>query len=103
MIEITYEPSKRKISLNGHADFGEPGTDILCASVSMLFYTLCQTLADSKEKLLKEPTMQMTKGKASVECQPKEDYAPEIDTMYRTVLTGLHMLAQQYPGNVKVR
>lgn len=100
MIKITYEPKKHRLRMQGHADFGEPGTDILCAAASMLFYTLCQSLLCSEDKLIKAPTMQTEKGSACVECCPKEEYAMMIDTMYKTVLCGFHMLSQQYPGNV---
>lgn len=103
MITVTYEPKRRQIRMKGHADFAEPGQDIICASASMLFYTLCQSLLSSEEHLIGEPKMQMTKGRACVECMPKEEYEANIDMIYWTVLNGFHLLAQQYPEHVNLR
>lgn len=100
MITITYSLKRREMRMKGHADYSEPGTDIVCASASMLFYTLCQSLVSLEDSLATKPKMEMTKGRAAVKCIPKAEHEGTIDVIFWTILNGFHMLAQQYPENV---
>lgn len=103
MITVTYSAKRREMRMKGHADYSEPGNDIVCASASMLFYTLCQSLVSIEENLAAEPKMEMTKGRAAVKCIPKTEHEGTIDVIFWTILNGFHMLAQQYPENVYLR
>ena len=40
MIQAVYDRDENKITIKGHAYSGEPGHDLICASASMLVYTL---------------------------------------------------------------
>ena len=100
MITVTYSPKKRQIRMKGHANYAEHGEDIICASASTLFYTLCQSLLSMKDSLAGEPKMEMTKGRACVSCIPTSGHEGTVDVIFWTVLNGFHMLAQQYPENV---
>ncbi len=42
MIEIRADPNR--IALYGHANYAEPGKDIVCAAVSALVYTLQESV-----------------------------------------------------------
>ena len=44
MIEITVDETE--IGVDGHAGFGPPGRDIVCAGVSALFQTLVWSIED---------------------------------------------------------
>jgi len=48
MTLIIYEPETPALEIIGHAGFGEPGKDILCAACSILMYTLCDALPGLK-------------------------------------------------------
>ena len=40
MILVTYYRSYNRLTVEGHAHSGEPGKDLVCASASILAYTL---------------------------------------------------------------
>lgn len=103
MITVVYSPDKRQLRMKGHAGYAEEGKDVICASASMLFYTLCQSLRSMEDSLIKEPKMQMTKGRAEVSCMPKSEHEGTIDVIFYTVINGYHMLAQQYPEYVNLK
>lgn len=103
MITVTYSPDKRQLRMKGHAGYAEEGQDIICASASMLFYTLCQSVRSMEESLIKEPVMQMTKGRAVISCVPKSEHEGTIDVIFYTVLNGFHMLSQQHPEHVNLK
>lgn len=102
MINIYYTSKNRSLKINGHAHFSAEGQDIVCASVSILFYTLCQSLLKSENYLEEEPDIFLEKGKASASCEPKQGCEEYIDTVYSTVLNGLMLLSENYPNNVKL-
>jgi uncharacterized protein YsxB (DUF464 family) len=85
-------------SIDGHAEYGEHGTDIVCAAVSSAAFMTVNTVTDilhvSAQVLMEEDgslSLRVTKGDA-VQC--------------RKILAGfkLHMigLEEQYPENISV-
>ena len=99
MIEITFNPKKYEFKAIGHAEHGEHGKDIVCAAISTLFYTLCNTLEDSRH-MLHKLDIDDTEGNAYVRCKPKKQYEGNVACTYRTILIGAEMVALQYPENV---
>ena len=55
MITVTYRPTKRTLTIKGHANAGEKGFDIICASVSTVFYNLCQMMREYDDKAFAVP------------------------------------------------
>lgn len=100
MIEITFKPENLAISVTGHAGAAEKGKDIVCSAVSILSYTLAQTLADSADALEEAPVIEMEDGNGFVSCKPKEGYSGAIQQTYRTILTGFELVAQEYKDYV---
>lgn len=86
------------IIVDGHSDYN-PGNDIVCASCSILTYTLLNKLAnmqteefDSKE--YDEGFVISVKG-------TKETW-PEVKTVIETIMLGYDLLQEKYPANVSV-
>lgn len=68
MIKVTFTESPQKLSLRleGHAGYAEVGKDIVCASASILAYTLA-SIVDSFDEI--ESSISLTSGDATIECE----------------------------------
>lgn len=94
MIEIRHTPGK--IEITGHANYAEPGKDIVCAAVS----TLAQTLAYSLYELTPD-----TMGFMSESGHMEIIYGALSDSgvcLIKSFLIGANMVAEQYPEYVNV-
>lgn len=100
MINITFRPRTLELEIEGHANHAEKGKDIVCAAVSSLFYTLCESLRESVSMLYEEPIVKDEEGKGYIGCCPRGEYEGNILRSYWTILIGLQMIAEQYPKNV---
>lgn len=97
MIEITIKGYEIKVE--GHAGYAEEGKDIVCSAVS----TLVQTLASSLRGMgscLASYGETMHNGKAWIKCTPRECSRESVDTIYKTIITGLKGVAKAYPDHV---
>ena len=100
MIRITFKPKTMELEINGHAGHGKKGKDIVCSAISTLFYTLGENLLQSSPMLYEEPIIKEEDGGGYIVSHPKEEYEGNIALIYRTVLIGMQMVAEQYPKNV---
>ena len=110
MITIIFDtdPNSYRASLivDGHANFDDFGKDIVCASVSILTYTIAKVIDDNKSfgKIAENSVIRLDNGKAFINahCMGKEAY---IDVLghFETVLTGYKLIAEEYPQNVVVK
>lgn len=105
MIDIRYKraylPHKNvryMLYATGHAGYAEEGQDdIVCASVSMLFYTLANYL----EQIGADDLVGNDEEGFTIECTGL--YHDEgVHTAFRMTVFGLGLLAEQYPDNVMV-
>ena len=67
MLKVTFTESGQKLSLRleGHAGYAEHGRDIVCASASILAYTLASIV----ESLDEDATISMGVGDTVIECE----------------------------------
>lgn len=107
MINIEIIKSSHKIKITGHAYYAEKGKDIVCAAVSMLMYTLAESIKRNEFMLLCKPRIKVQEDEESinayVQCIPKRQYEANIETIYQTILNGLELLAEGYPENVQIK
>ncbi|MBR5826834.1 MAG: ribosomal-processing cysteine protease Prp [Clostridia bacterium] len=105
MIHITVSPKKLQLRIKGHADYAEPGKDIICASVSYAFYNLCQVMTDYTELglLCKAPKMKDCSGNSFIEVIPKKEYEKNVQIVFSVIARGLEVLATNYPEFVDFR
>ena len=102
MIDITFNNKTLELSVKGHAEHGNKGEDIVCSAVSILFYTLAETLSNAKEMLLQNPRIEMEDGNGIISCVPKGKYEANISLIYWTILNGFQLLAENYEKNIKL-
>ena len=100
------KPSNGSIhmTLKGHSDAAPRGEDLVCSAATMLAYTVAQAIQfmDEQDKLLKKPKIRIIDGEAVIIATPKADaYAEALHTFW-VAQCGIHVLAHNYPSNVKL-
>lgn len=106
MVEIKFSKDNNKIKLflDGHAGQADIGQDIVCASASILAYTVAQIVTDAYEerKLKRKPMVELEKGKAVIVCEPKDEYYAEMLYAYFVSQVGYNLLSCNYPQYIKL-
>lgn len=92
MIVVTYHSSG--ISLHGHANYAEPGKDIVCAGVS----TLVQTLIQSVEELTADK-IQYSMQPGTVDIYLR-NLSEQAQLLVDSFFVGISLIAGEYPDNV---
>ena len=101
MIQVTYNRRSHKITAKGHANSAEKGVDLVCASASVLLYTVAANALDLKEKgYARHVTTKIKEGDSEIVCVPKCQYKAATDLLISAVCVGFELLAKQYPENV---
>ena len=102
MINIKFNPSEYELSISGHANQSKKGKDIVCAAVSILYFTLVESLNNFDEKAYEgKIEYSFSDGNGAVKVKPKKEYEQTITLVYYTVLNGLSLLAEEYPQFIK--
>jgi uncharacterized protein YsxB (DUF464 family) len=108
MIKIHFWQEKDKGSIHmkvkGHADTAPKGADLICASATMLVYTVGQAMMFMYEQgqLEEKPHIKIREGKAIVVARPKEDFLAETLHTFWVAQCGAHTLACNYPEAVSL-
>ena len=93
------------IEANGHAGYAEAGKDIVCASVSILLYTLARSIIELHRKWTfeEEPTIELTEGDAIIKCKC-DDYGifTAAYQNFEMIEDGFDLLANNYPQYVRL-
>lgn len=103
MITITYTREQNKIRVKGHACFKQEGSDTVCAAVSALFFTLCETFRQFEEEgIICNGSLKMDykKGNGTVSCVPSDGGEMAVDMAFFTILSGFRLLSLNYPDYV---
>lgn len=98
MIKICFYKDQNKITVDGHALYGEKGKDIVCAAVSILTYTLAENLngISTANAVFEEGHSAIVCGKSC--CAVKN--AAQIDTAFDVICKGYKLLMENYPEHV---
>ncbi|MGP1544167.1 MAG: ribosomal-processing cysteine protease Prp [Candidatus Fimenecus sp.] len=93
------------LSVSGHAGSAEKGKDLICASVSILTYTIAQIVQSfyDEKKLKKQPTIKLDDGNAVITCKPRKDIYKEALYAYIIIMTGFKILQYNYPEYVQLK
>ena len=107
MVNVTFTESGNTLSLRleGHAEYAEHGRDIVCASCSILAYTVAQFVmeAENKGDLASPPQIDLESGNTIISCEPNnEDAFLAIKYMYIFAKVGYLLLEQNYPQYVRL-
>lgn len=107
MLKVIFKEKDGRLTLelDGHAGQADIGKDIVCASCSILAYTVAQIVKDCEvcDKLKTYPTIVLEKGEAVVSCEPKEEAYAEVQYAFYVAKVGYTLLAYNYPQFVEVK
>ena len=92
------------MTLQGHAGAAPKGEDLVCASATMLVYTVAQAVQFMFEQgmLKKKPKISIKEGNAAVIAMPTEETYAEVLHTFWVAQCGVHVLARNYPQYVKL-
>lgn len=88
------------LAVSGHCGYGPAGSDIVCASVSALCYTLAYNLSLEEGKSVLKLDAALEPGKVKISCVPKKGKEREVRRIFSVVENGLRMIAENYPDHV---
>lgn len=101
MIKVVYRRKNHRLTITGHANSGEAGHDLVCASVSILAYTLAANVKNMvNAKQAYNPIISLAEGNANVYCRTKQGYRSVVTLVYDSVCAGFDLLAKNYPDYI---
>lgn len=104
-VEIKNKDGIWEIHISGHAENPYPDMqgNLLCASISILAYTLMQTVRDLKAKgSLKRCSESCKDGEVQVIAEPEYWSESQLEAKIGVIKTGYELLERQFPGMVHV-
>ena len=106
MIKATFTERGERLSLRleGHAEYAEHGKDLICASASILAYTVAQyvKIAQEHENLVSPAEIKLESGDAFISCEPNNTITMEARKMFDFAKLGYRLLAHNYPQYVEL-
>lgn len=108
MVSISIISNKKsrylELKVNGHAGMAELGHDIVCAAVSIITYTVAQSVSNMREnKLLTEcPLISLENGDAVISCKCKSRSFDEMEKTFKFARIGYALLTHSYPQYVEL-
>ena len=106
MVKVSFKTAENDesfiIIVEGHAGQADPGQDIICASASILVYTLAQTVTDMHNagRLRKKPRIRIENGDAEIVLKPKKGFFSEAFLTVHTIKRGFDLLCSNFPDFV---
>ena len=101
MMRVIYHRDYLRVSVEGHAGSAEKGKDLICASASILAYTLAAYVIKVKEEdKVKFDLTALEEGDAIISCSPYYENKTEITTVFDAICRGFEILAKDYPDNI---
>jgi len=99
-----------EVTVTGHAGFADDGEDIVCASCSILTYTLLQSLLEmeaegaltSYHEGFDDGTENAVDGKFRVTGEAAAYAADKLDTVLGVISAGFALLQEEYPDCVQL-
>lgn len=101
MIEVVYYRTHNRVIVNGHAQSGEAGHDLVCASASILAYALASNVSNmAGNGQVRNPVTALFEGMAEIGCTPRRNLKKSVTLIFDSICVGFELLARQYPENI---
>ena len=101
MVKVVYHRDLNRVTVEGHAKSGEAGHDLVCASASILAYTLASFVENMKDAgQVYNPTAELKEGDAVIYCSPPNKYRASVTLVFDSICAGFEILARDYPENI---
>ena len=102
VISYNISDSAAELSVVGHAAYGPPGANIVCASVSLLLQTLIYTVEGFLDL---DVGYVVAEGASRVSCtftDTDKETASMVMAAFETVMCGYELLARKFPSEVHI-
>lgn len=101
MIRIVYHRKYHRVTVDGHAQSGEVGHDLVCAAVSALAYTLGAAIANMEAAgQVRNAVADFKSGHAELACRAPHRLNATVTLVFDTVCAGFTLIAGRYRENV---
>ena len=98
MIQAVYYRRYNRVTVTGHAHSAEPGHDLVCASASMLAYTLAANVANMADAgQVRQPIIKNNEGDTEISCNPRHNLKNTVTLVFDSICIGFELLAHDYP------
>lgn len=102
MINVIYYKRYNRVTVDGHARSGEAGHDLICATASILAYTLAANVQNMEHNgQVRDTVLKLEMGSAEIGCKADNKYKAIVAMIFASVCAGFEVLAADYPGNIK--
>ena len=104
MITATFTERDGIFSLRvkGHAEYAEQGKDIVCASASILAFTVAQYIREHNAELASPEEVRLDIGDTYISCEPNEELRQEMCNAFKFAKIGFAVLEYNYPQYVRL-
>lgn len=107
MVNVRFYINKGQLCLKveGHANAGPKGQDVVCAGASVLAATLADTvtLMSAHGELEKDPYIKMDTGHAVIKAKPTVKGRGKLLLAFGVIATGMSAIARNYPGFIALQ
>lgn len=101
MIKVTYYRKKHRLCVQGHANSGEVGHDLICASVSILAYTLASFVASmASSGKVNAKCVKLDSGNARIGVKVSREHDAAVTLAFDAICAGFDILSRDYPDFV---
>jgi uncharacterized protein YsxB (DUF464 family) len=98
MIHAVYYRKYNRLTVTGHANSAEKGHDLVCASASILAYTLAANVANMADNgQVRQPIIKNNEGDTEISCNPRSSLKNSVTLVFDSICVGFEMLAHDYP------
>lgn len=102
MIQIVYHKRLHRVTVNGHANGGEYGQDLVCATVSILAQTLAADVDHFRSGgYVRDCVLELREGNAEISCKVQKKYRDSMKLIFDSICAGFELLARDYPECVQ--
>lgn len=101
MITVVYHRNYHRLTVKGHAGSGETGHDLVCASASILAYTLAATVGNMQDAgQIRDVKVDLKSGDAAISCKVPHKFKSAVTLIFDSICGGFELLAENYPDNI---
>lgn len=98
MIRVVYHRIYHRITVDGHAESGEFGRDLICASCSILARTLAENVQGLEQAgVVRNMAAELQSGKAEILCTPVSRFRSTVTMIFDSICAGFALLARDFP------
>ena len=104
MVTFTEKGRKLSLRLEGHAGYAEHGKDIVCASASILAYTVAQFVMEAEHNgdLVSPAEIRLGSGDTLISCEPSVGMYLGMQNTFLFAKMGYALLEHNYPQYVRL-